>query len=445
MPPFSFTIRKKLAARSGSDAGSGAPAPAPLGRLGTLVTPHGVIETPSFVVVGTKATVKALLPEQVKALGAQVTLANTYHLYLQPGEALVKRAGGLHYFMGWHGPMMTDSGGFQAFSLGAAFGKNFSKIIASVDEQGIGQEKKDDNDHRTRAQQAGVMVADEPVGPMARVTEEGVEFKSYLDGSMHFFTPEKAIGIEHDLGADMIFAFDECTSPNAPREYQREALERTHRWAARSLAEHERLGDVVPDPQSPAAAAGPYRQALFGIVQGGRFEDLRRESARDIGAMAFDGFGIGGSFVKEDMANAVRWVNSELPEGKPRHLLGVGEPGDLFDAVENGCDLFDCVAPTRIARNGTLYASDGRIHIENAAHREDFSPIDAECDCYTCAHFTRAYLSHLYRSKEIDANILGSIHNVRFVVRLVDQMRAAIAAGTFYDMKDRFMKRYYHA
>jgi queuine tRNA-ribosyltransferase len=395
--PLTFTLEKKL--------------PNSLARAGIINTPHGKIETPAFVVVGTKATVKALTPDEVKNLGAQVVLANTYHLYLQPGDELIRKAGGLHRFMSWNGPTMTDSGGFQAFSLGAAFGKGLTKLSKR------GEKKVEEE------------VSHEEPKKLAKITEDGVEFKSIIDGSTHFFSPEKSISIQHNIGADIIFAFDECTSPDASHEYQKEAMERTHRWAARSLEYHK--DNNVHD------------QALFGIVQGGRFEDLRKESASIIGKMDFDGFGIGGSFEKEDMHTAVRWVNEILPEEKPRHLLGIGEPVDLFLGIENGVDTFDCVAPTRVARNGSLYTMDGRINILNSKFVEDMSPIDGVCGCYTCKHYTRAYLSHLFRAEEILANTLASIHNVYFIVNLVKKIRGSILDGTFLNYKEEFLKRYY--
>lgn len=389
-----------------------------LGRAGILTTPHGEIETPAFVVVGTKASVKALSPEQVLSLGAQVVLANTYHLYLEPGDERVKKAGGLHSFMHWPGPTMTDSGGFQAFSLGAAFGTNVSKIAKGSDESVRPSEENGDE------------VA------LAKIDEDGVTFRSHLDGSEHRFTPERSIEIQHNIGADMIFAFDECTSPQAPRAYQEEAMARTHRWAKRCLDFH--LGVELPSE----------RQALFGIVQGGRFKDLREESARIIaemrsGGRGFDGFGIGGSFDKEDMNTAVEWVSALLPEDKPRHLLGIGEPSDLFGGIENGIDLFDCVAPTRMARNGTLHTTDGRLNILNAQFREDFSPIDKECACYTCQNYTRAYVAHLFRAKEMFAATLASIHNLYFIVNLVKKIRQSILDETFEEYKKSFIERYY--
>ncbi|MES2087427.1 MAG: tRNA guanosine(34) transglycosylase Tgt [Patescibacteria group bacterium] len=390
-----------------------------LGRAGILTTPHGEIQTPAFVTVGTKGTVKSLTPEQVKDLGAQVVLANTYHLYLQPGEETMKKAGGLNTFMNWSGPTMTDSGGFQAFSLGAAFGKKINKLAEVT--QGARPNK--DIDER------------DELGAFAKITEDGVEFKSVLDGSTHFFTPERSMEIQHAIGADMIFAFDECTSPIAPYEYQKEAMARTHRWATRSLRRHREL-------QVESEKLKVENQALFGIVQGGRFEDLRKESAKIIGEMDFDGFGIGGSFEKKDMNTAVGWVNALLPENKPRHLLGIGDPLDLFDAVEEGCDLFDCVAPTRIARHGTLYTPNGLLHITGGSYRNDFSPVVEGCGCYTCKNFTKAYLGYLFRAREFLAYTLASIHNLYFIIHLVDTIRQSILDNTFEKNRDDFFLKY---
>ena len=414
-----------------------------LGRAGVLATHHGIIETPAFVVVGTKATVKALTPTEVKDLGAQVLLTNTYHLYLEPGEEIMKKAGGLHSFMNWNGPTMTDSGGFQVFSLGADFNKKVGKI------SGAQKPHSDilDPPERTesRSVRAGnIRMADkkveeaETVLPLAKIDEDGVTFKSVIDGSTHRFTPERSMEIQHAIGADMIFAFDECTSPEANYEYQKEAMDRTHRWAARCLGKHREF--KVESEKFKVEER--KEQALFGIVQGGRFPDLRKESAKTIGKMDFDGFGIGGSFDKKDMGTAVRWVNELIPPEKPRHLLGIGEPLDLFEAVENGCDLFDCVAPTRLARNGALYTFAGRINILNARFVRDFSPIDSACGCYACKNFTRAYLAHLFRAGEILANTLASIHNLYFIVNWVKGMRKSILEKTFEKNRDEFLRNY---
>lgn len=412
MSPLNFKIEKKL--NNG------------LGRAGILKTPNGVIQTPAFVTVGTKATIKSISPEQVKGLGAQVVLANTYHLYLEPGDAVVRDGGGIHKFMNWNGPTMTDSGGFQAFSLGAAFGKGVSKIAkGEAEEENRGSEE----------------------GPtMAKIDEDGVTFKSYIDGSEHKFTPERSIEIQHNIGADMIFAFDECTSPTASYAYQKEAMDRTHRWAKRSLSAHIKLSNGKRSDLKGVQGqtlGNRSLQGLLGIVQGGRFQDLREASANVIAKMDFDGFGIGGSFTKEDMNTAVGWVNKLLPEEKPRHLLGIGEPADIFGGVENGADLFDCVAPTRIARNGSLHTEHGRINIFNAQYRTDFTPIDDNCRCYTCINYTRAYVAHLFRSKEMFAATLASIHNLYFTVNLVDRIRQSILDGNFEKFRDVFLIKYY--
>ena len=408
-----FDITKDLpAGRQGSR---------PLGRAGVLETPHGVIHTPAFVTVGTKASVKALTPEQVKDTGAEVVLANTYHLYLEPGEKRIKSFGGLHKFMNWSGPIMTDSGGFQVFSLGAAYGKELSKITKITDPSQILAERSLDSE----------------TPRFATIGADGVSFRSHHDGSLHYITPEKSIEIQHDLGADIIFAFDECTSPNEDYRYQEEALERTHRWATKSLEYHK-------------SKSNSKTQALFGIVQGGREESLRKKSAEFISSLDFDGFGIGGSFAKEDMETAVEWVNEILPKEKPRHLLGIGEPEDLFMGVENGVDLFDCVAPTRNGRGGTLYTSRGKINIRNAEFREDEKPVDPECSCSVCKGvdlagrhpYTRAYLCHLYRAHEMLGGTLGSIHNLYFIINLVRRMREAILDNSFQEFKKDFLSKY---
>lgn len=384
-----------------------------LGRAGEVITPNGIIKTPAFIVVGTKATVKSLSPEQVKNLGAQAVLGNTYHLYLQPGDDIVKTAGGIGKFMNWKGPTVTDSGGFQVFSLGVGFGSGENKFETKTNT------KKENNNH----------------AKLVKIDEEGVEFQSHIDGSKHYFTPEKSIEIQHNIGADIIFAFDECTSPTAEYDYQKQAMERTHRWAKRSLDYHNDFGVGLSN--------GEKKQALFGIVQGGRFEDLRKESARVISSMDFDGFGIGGSFSKKDLDEALVWVNSILPEEKPRHLLGIGEPIDLFIGVENGVDMFDCVSPTRIARTGMLYTELGRISITKAQYERDFSKIEESCECYTCVNYTKAYLSHLFRAKEMFAGTLASIHNLYFIVNLVKNIRQSILDENFDQYKEDFLKKYY--
>jgi queuine tRNA-ribosyltransferase len=393
-------------------------------RVGELQTAHGIIKTPAFIPVGTKATVKSLTPEQIQSIGAQAVLANTYHLYLEPGDEIVKKAGGLQKFMNWHGPTITDSGGFQVFSLGAAFGHSISKITKGNEDEIMLPYEQEVVEGKKRSN-AG----------KARIDENGVMFRSHIDGSAHYFTPEKAIEIQHNIGADIIFAFDECTSPMEGEHYQKRSLDRTHRWAKRCLNFHH-----IKDNSS--------KQALYAVIQGGRFEHLRKESAQTLADMKtesgeeFDGFGIGGSFEKKDMSSAVVWSNEFLPKEKPRHLLGIGEVEDLFMGVENGCDTFDCVAATRIARNGQMYTHTGKINLFNEKFKEDFTPIDAECDCYTCTNFTKAYLSHLFRGKEMLAGTLATIHNLRFIVRLVDQMREHLLTDTFEKFRDEYLKKY---
>ncbi|CAJ1494903.1 tRNA guanosine(34) transglycosylase Tgt [[Mycobacterium] burgundiense] len=389
------------------------------GRVGVIHTPHGEIQTPAFIAVGTKATVKAVLPETMKSLGAQAVLANAYHLYLQPGPDIVEEAGGLGTFMNWPGPTFTDSGGFQVLSLGAGFRK-----VLSMD--------------ANRVQADDVIAAGKE--RLARVDDDGVTFTSHLDGSRHRFTPEVSMGIQHQLGADIIFAFDELTTLVNTRGYQEQSVRRTQAWAVRCVAEHQKLTRGRPDK--------PY-QALFGVVQGAQYEDLRRESARGLveirgeDGRGFDGFGIGGALEKQNLATIVGWVTDELPEDKPRHLLGISEPDDLFAAVAAGADTFDCVSPSRVARNAAVYSMTGRYNITGARYKRDFTPIDAECDCYTCAHYTRAYLNHLFKAKEILAATLCTIHNERFVIRLVDQIRDSITDGRFDELREHVLGRYY--
>ena len=384
-----------------------------LGRTGTITTPHGEIRTPAFIPVGTRATVKSVLPETMADLGAQALLANAYHLYLQPGADIVDEAGGLGTFMNWPGPTFTDSGGFQVLSLGAGFKKTLSMDATGVE-------------------------ADDVIAPgkdrLAKVDDDGVTFKSHVDGTMHRFTPEVSMQIQHQLGADIMFAFDELTTLMNTRGYQEESIVRTQAWAERCVSEHQRLTEE--------RKGKPY-QALFGVVQGAQHEDLRRTAARGLVTLDFDGYGIGGAIEKERLGTIVGWVNEELPDDKPRHLLGIGEPDDLFTGVESGCDTFDCVAASRVARSGRVYTVTGHFSVTSAANRRDFTPIDAECDCYTCANYTRAYLHHLFKTREMIGATLATIHNERFIVRLVDQMRDAIEDGSFKDFKADFMARFY--
>lgn len=383
-----------------------------LARTGVISTPHGEIRTPAFIVVGTKANVKAMTPEMVEGVGAQAVLANAYHLYLQPGHELIEKAGYLGKFMNWSGPTFTDSGGFQVLSLGSGF----KKVLAM-----------------TTDVEAEIAIAKKGQRH-AWVTDDGVKFKSHLDGSMHMFTPEFSMQVQAGIGADITFAFDELTSLIDPYEYQVGALARTHTWAERSLAEVKRLRKERPDK--------PY-QALFGVLQGANYEDLRKKTAEFLGAMDFDGYGIGGALEKENMAEIVGWVNQILPENKPRHLLGISEPDDIFAAIEQGVDTFDCVSPTRVARNGAAYTEHGRINVRGKKYTEMFTTIIENCDCYTCQNYTLAYISHLLRAKESLAGTLLSIHNERFIVKLVDDIRHSIEDGSFYEFRDSFLGKYY--
>lgn len=378
-------------------------------RTGTIHTPHGDIQTPAFIPVGTAATVKALLPEMMSEIGAQAILSNAYHLYLQPGSELVEKAGGLAAFMNWQGPTFTDSGGFQVLSLGSGF----KKVISMQSDEATVAVKS------TRH---------------AFVDDDGVNFKSHRDGSFHRFTPEVSMDIQHKLGADICFSFDELTSLADPRPYQEEALERTHRWAERSIAEFRRLQASAPSK--------PY-QALFGVLQGANYEDLRRKTARFLRTLDFDGFGIGGAIEKSQLKDIVRWVSEELPADKPKHLLGISEPDDIFAAIEVGIDTFDCVSPTRVARNGAAYTLDGRFNIKAGKYYDDFGPLDPDCECYTCQNYSRAYLNHLFKAKEILASILVSYHNEHFIVRLVDNIRHSIADDSFSSFRDQWLSRYY--
>ena len=390
-----------------------------LARVGTISTPHGEIQTPAFIPVGTKANVKTVLPEAMADLGAQALLANAYHLYLQPGPDVLDEAGGLGRFMNWDKPTFTDSGGFQVLSLGVGF----KKVLAMDAETFRSDQVIAHNKER-----------------LAHVDDEGVTFKSHLDGSMHRFTAEISMQIQHQLGADIMFAFDECTTLHNTRGYQEIALQRTYDWAIRCLDEHARLTE--------SRSHKPY-QALYGVIQGAQYEDLRKKAASEIGALtssgiSFDGFGIGGALDKDSLGTIVGWVNSTLPQEKPKHLLGIGAPEDFFIAIENGVDTFDCVLASRIARTSSVYTMDGRFNISNQPYIRDFTPIDESCDCYTCKNYTRAYLCHLFRGKEMLAGTLATIHNERFIVRLVDQIRESISDGTFYDFKDEFLARYSH-
>lgn len=351
-------------------------------RYGILHTPHGDVEVPMFMPVGTNATVKCLSPEEIKSLGAGVILANTYHLHLRPGEEIVKKAGGVHQFMNYDGPMLTDSGGFQVFSL-----------------------------QKTR-----------------KITEEGVEFRNIYNGDKDMFTPEKVIQIEEDIGADIIMSFDECIPYPVTHEYAKRSTERTIRWAKRGLMAHKRED-----------------QALFGIVQGGEFQDLREMCAKELAALDFPGYSIGGTSIGEPkdvcfrmIENAIRY----LPTNKPRYLMGVGSLDYILGGIERGVDMMDCVLPTRIARHGALMTSQGRINIRKAQYKEDFTPLDPECDCYTCKHYTKAYLHHLFMCNEEFGKRLNSIHNIRFLIKVVEGARKAIQEDRFKEYEEEILRKY---
>lgn len=351
-------------------------------RVGSFSTPHGKIETPTFMPVGTKATVKTMSPDELKEIGAQIILSNTYHLLLRPGPEIIKEAGGLHNFMNWDRPILTDSGGFQVFSLG------------------------DQNE----------------------ITEEGVTFNSHLGGAEYFLSPERSIEIQQALGADIIMAFDECPPYPAEREYVKESLARTTRWLERSLEAHDRDD-----------------QALFGIVQGGMYRDLRERSVEEITQFDLPGYAIGGLSVgepKEEMLEILDHTPSLLPIDKPRYLMGVGTPYDLFEGVKRGIDMFDCVFPTRVARNGSVFTSQGRITVSNATYKRDFAPIDEECDCQVCQNYSRAYIRHLHKRNEILGMRLTTYHNLYFLLALMQQIRSSIQAGNFLDYRAEFYRKY---
>ena len=373
-PPFHFELQAQ-------DARTGA-------RAGLLHTPHGPVETPVFMPVGTQATVKSLTQQDLLSLDAPIILGNAYHLYLRPGHELIERAGGLHGFMGWPRGILTDSGGFQVFSL----------------------------------------------TDLAKITEEGVRFQSHLDGSSHLFSPERVMEIEHGLGADVIMAFDECTSYPCPPEYAREAMERTLRWEERCLRRHQELSDARRDGKAP--------QALFGIVQGSVYEDLRAECARELASWDLPGYALGGLGVGEPRTDMMRIIDTtveHLPTARPRYLMGVGLPHDMVEAVSSGIDMFDCVIPTRNGRNATLFTWSGRVRMKNAVHAEDLNPLDENCGCLTCQHYHRAYLRHLFQTGETLALRLASYHNIYFFLELMSTARQHILDGTFADWRDDFL------
>ena len=353
-------------------------------RRGRITTPHGVIETPVFMPVGTQATVKAMKPEDVERTGAQIILGNTYHLYLRPGSDIIREAGGLHKFMNWDKPILTDSGGYQVFSL----------------------------------------------GHMRKITEEGVKFQSYIDGSRHMLTPEKSIEIQTDLGSDIMMAFDECAPPDADYAYIERSQAMTTRWLERCINAHKNT----------------EKQALFGIMQGGFFKDLREKSAAAIVDFDLPGYAIGGISVgetKEEYIGVLEYAPDLLPENKPRYVMGIGTPDYIFEAVEHGVDMFDCVEPTRIARHGMAMTSQGRISIKNAKFARDFGPLDPECDCYTCRNYSRAYLRHLFREGENLSHMLLSEHNLRFLSHMCENIRDSIENDRFSDYKKEFYSKYY--
>ena len=352
-------------------------------RRGVIHTPHGDIQTPVFMPVGTQATVKSMTPEELKEINAQIILSNTYHLYLRPGSKLVREAGGLHNFMKWDRPILTDSGGFQVFSL----------------------------------------------GDLRKIYEEGVEFKSHLDGSKHFFTPENVMEIEEDLGADIIMAFDECVEYPATYEYTKQSMERTTRWAKRCKEAHKNVDE----------------QSLFGIIQGGFYKDLRDESLKDLIELDLPGYAIGGISVgepKEEFLDILRYTAPKMPENKPRYLMGVGTPDYLIEAAMAGIDMCDCVLPTRIARNGTAMTWNGKVVVRNATYERDFSPLDSECDCYTCKNYTRAYIRHLVKTNEILGVRLLTIHNLYFLTKLMEKVRIEIENDNLLNFKNEFYKKY---
>lgn len=388
-----------------------------LARTGVISTPHGQIKTPAYIAGGTNATVKAMTVEQIRETGAQAVLANTYHLMLRPGADILKKAGGIHKFMNWQAPTFTDSGGFQVFSLGMAYKKGI--------------------DATSHTEKGSSNLARHSKNQLAKVGDDGVWFKSHISGEKIFMSPEISMELQHKIGADVHMAFDELTSPLAGREKIKSALDKTHFWAGKCLARHDELNAEHLEKGEPL-------QALFAVVQGAREEDFRRESASFLGSKHFDGFGIGGIFQPEEIPEVLTWVNETLPEGKPRHLLGMGaQPADLFLGVEYGIDTFDCVAPTRQARNAALFTYSGRMNIKNAQFKEDFTPIDADCECYTCRNYTRAYLNHLFRADEILASTLASIHNEFFVINTVDKIRESLENGTFFEYKKDFLTKYY--
>ena len=370
-------------------------------RLGVLKTPHGEVETPAMVPVATQGTVKTLTSEEVAKAGTQLLIANTFHLHLKPGEEVVKEMGGLQKYMNWKRPLMTDSGGFQVFSLG--FGREY----------GMGKILKSKSDTK-------VVEGQQP--KLLKITDDGVQFTSPVDGKKIFLNPEKSIKIQEALGADIIFAFDECTSPVATHEYTRVSLERTHRWALESLDAHSRLTTNY---------SRQTKSSLYGIVQGGKFKDLRQESAKFIGSQPFNGFGIGGEFGDDNnvMTDMLGWVLKELPDEKPRHLLGIGYLEDIPKVIKAGVDTFDCIVPTRYARHGTAFTASGKLDISKSVYLKDKKPLDPKCDCEVCANYSRSYIAHLFKAKEITALRHLTYHNIYFFNNFVARLRGEIRRG----------------
>lgn len=372
-------------------------------RLGILKTAHGEIETPALIPVATNAAVKAVSPEEAFAAGSRMLICNTYHLHLKPGEEAVKKTGGLHKFMNWPRPLMTDSGGFQVFSLG--FGKDFGiqKVIRGKREENVvhGQQPR-----------------------LLKITDAGVEFTSFIDGRKIFLNPKISIGIQQKLGADIMFAFDECPPPNANYEYVKKSMERTHKWAVESL-------NATCDMRHGKSLKDKNKQALFGIVQGGRYKDLRQESAKFIGSLPFDGFGVGGEFgeSKNQMVKMINWVLDVLPREKPAHLLGIGHPEDIVKVIKAGVDTFDCVVPTRYARHGIAFTSAGRLDMSKQNFLRDRKPLDKKCDCEICAKYSRSYLAHLFRAREINGLRFLTMHNLFYFHEMVRKIREEIKKG----------------
>lgn len=366
-------------------------------RLGKITTAHGEIETPVFMPVGTRASIKTLSPKEVEDIDVKIILGNTYHLYLRPGTKVIQKNGGLHKFINWNGPILTDSGGFQVFSLG--FGAK-----------------------------------DQTSKKLVKIKEDGVEFRSHLDGSKHFFTPKSVVQMQKEIGADIMMAFDECAPADADKDYARDAMERTHRWAKECVEAHKKIKPFYG-----------YDQALFGIVQGVIYKDLRIESAKFISNLDFDGVAIGGLAVGEPEKvrnEMLETVEPHLPKDKPRYLMGVGFPQDILNAVERGVDMFDCVLPTRLGRNGTVWTYQGKLNLMNSPFTNDLNPIEKGCDCYACQNFSRSYISHLLRESEILGIRLTSLHNLRFMMRFMEDIRNSIKEGAFKSFKKDFLSKF---